>query len=141
MNHPKGDESTSLGERSSNCPQVLCTAAEPSPQKLRNCGGGGHLKGWNLCGGFRPFFLWQRKSGFSLLVGGPERDAPDRADGDDDLLRPDRKRDEAEPRLARKRRHGQALAAEQLDLHVLLRRVMRRSVLLDQTVYARDELF
>src|SRR6188472_231779 len=109
MNHPKGDESTSLGERSSNCPQELCTAAEPSPHKLRNCGGGGHLKGWNLCGGFRPFLLWQCKSRFSLLVGWAECDAPDRADGNDHLLRSDGKRDEAESRLARERRHGQRL--------------------------------
>src|SRR3954449_5288823 len=57
MNHPKGEESTSAGERCSNCPQQLCTAAEPSPQELRHCGGGGHLRERNLCGGFCSFFF------------------------------------------------------------------------------------
>src|SRR3954453_6272030 len=57
MNHPKGEESTSAGERCSNCPQQLCTAAEPSPQELRHCGGGGHLRERNLCGGFCSFSL------------------------------------------------------------------------------------
>src|SRR4051794_37385734 len=57
MNHPKGEESTSAGERCSNCPQQLCSAAEPSPQELRHCGGGGHLRERNLCGGFCSFFF------------------------------------------------------------------------------------
>src|SRR4051812_49747979 len=59
MNHPKGEESTSAGERCSNCPQQLCTAAEPSPQELRHCGGGGHLRERNLCGGVFSFFFWR----------------------------------------------------------------------------------
>src|SRR6185503_10663233 len=42
MNHPKGEESTSLGERCSSrttCPQQLCSAAEPSPDKCGTAAG------------------------------------------------------------------------------------------------------
>src|SRR6266511_2756765 len=56
MNHPKGEESTGVGESCSSritCPQKLCTAAERAPTKLRP--GRTFPKGRNLCGGFRPF--------------------------------------------------------------------------------------
>src|SRR5262249_61632338 len=55
MNHPKGDESPAPRGRCSQCPQQLCTAAEPSPDKLRYCGRGGHFRGGTYAAGSAPF--------------------------------------------------------------------------------------
>src|SRR5256886_16923045 len=61
MNHSKGVESTSLGERYSLTyllSSTLCSAAEQAPTNaaLRP---GRTFKERNLCGGFRSFLLWR----------------------------------------------------------------------------------
>src|SRR5215831_15369914 len=103
MNHPKGDESTDSPERCSNCPQQLCSAAEQPPQIAALRRGADISKGRNLCGGFRPFFFWERKAGPAVFVRRPEGDPSDRADRDDQLLAFDAERQEPEAGLARER--------------------------------------
>src|SRR6266571_3629556 len=88
MNHPMGEESTSLGDACSltnHLSSKLCTAAEPSPAKLRP--GRTFPKGRDLCGGFRPFLLLERKARAAVLVGRAQRYAADAAHRDDHLLR------------------------------------------------------
>src|SRR6266536_1168540 len=94
----------------------LCTAAEPAPSKLRP--GRTFLKGRNLCGGFRPFFLWQGESGPLVRICCAKGDASDRADRDDQLfgitvLHVHRQREEAVAGLA-----GDGVQREPLDLTV-----------------------
>src|SRR5512133_4053172 len=86
-----------------------------------NCGtaaGADMSKGRNLCGGFRPFLLWERETRPVVIVRRPQGDPPDRADRDDHLLAFERQSEEAEAGLARERPHRQLLAVGELDLDV-----------------------
>src|SRR6266702_7444171 len=109
MNHPKGEESTSVGDPCSTCttcPHRFCSAAEPAPTKLRP--GRTFSKGRSLCGGFRPNLFRKSESRAAGFVRWSERDSPDRPDRDDVILRlvvrsMDRQRQEAVARLTRER--------------------------------------
>src|SRR3954447_19552130 len=106
-----------------------------SPQQLRHCGGGGHLRERNLCGGFCSFFFWrQREAGLAVFVGRAKGDAPDRAHGDDQLSLLHAQREEAEAGLARERAQRKPLTVRELDLDVRALRRMRRRVLLNLAV-------
>src|SRR5206468_12444961 len=94
-------------------------------------------KGRNLCGGFRPFFLWQRKARLALLVGRAEGDAPDRAHRDDQLVALDAERQKPEAGLTREGSQRQPFAARELDLDMRALGGVRRRVLLDLPVDAR----
>src|SRR5205085_12525271 len=113
MNHPKGEESTSVGEPSSNCPQQLCSAAEPAPTNaaLRP---GRTFTERNLCGGFRSLSFWQSEPRLSVFVRWAQCDAPDRSDRDDHLLFVNREGQETEARPARDGPERQAFAARHL---------------------------
>src|SRR5215475_9273702 len=140
MNHPKGDESTDSSGRCSNCPQQLCSAAEPAPTNCGTAAGADISKGRNLCGGFRPSLLWQRKTGLAVFIRRPERDPADRADRNDQLLGLDAQRQKSEPGLTGKGEQRQPLAVRQLNLDVRAVGRMGGGVLLDLTVDARDEV-
>src|SRR6478736_921222 len=140
MNHPKGDESTDSPGRCSNCPQQLCTAAEPAPTNCGTAAGADIYEGRNLCGGFRPFLLWQCEARPAVLVRRSEPDPADRADRDDQLLALDAERQEPEPGLARERFQAQSFAVGQLDFDVRAVGGMRRGVLLDLAMDPGDEV-
>src|SRR6266571_7715154 len=59
MNHPKGEESTSVGEPCSSrttCPQ-RSVLRQSQPRQLRYCGRGGHLRSEAYAAGLAPFFV------------------------------------------------------------------------------------
>src|SRR6266545_3861807 len=120
---------------------LYCGRASP-----RNCGRGGHLKGRNLCGGFRPFSFGRKvKAQAVLIVGRTQGDPSDRSNRDDQLfcvpfLQTDRQREKPVARLARKPAKCQAFAVLELDLHMGTIGRMRRCVALDLLMDPRDEV-
>src|SRR6266540_4935566 len=115
MNHPKGEESTILGEPCSLTYHLSSTAlycGRASPDKLRL--GRTFPKGWDLSGGSRPFFFRQGETRAAGFVRRSQGDPPDGSDRDDQLLalvfRVHRQREEAVAGLARERSQGQPLA-------------------------------
>src|SRR6266498_5326582 len=113
----------------------------------RNCGRGGHLKGRNLCGGFRPFSFGRKgKAQAVLVVGRTQGDPSDRTNRDDQLFcvpfhQVDRQRQKSVARLARERAKHQPFAVLQLDLHMGAIGRMRRGVALDLLMDPLDEVF
>src|SRR6266566_453297 len=87
MNHPKGEESTNLGQSCSltyhlSSKALFCGRASPEPLRP----GRTFPKGRDLCGGSRPLFFRQGETWAAGFVRWSERDPSDRADGDDQLL-------------------------------------------------------
>src|SRR6266511_3365756 len=123
MNQPKGEESTTVGDPCSTCttcPHRFCSAAEPSPETAV---GADISKGRTLCGGIRPSLFRKGESRAAGFVRWSKRDAPDRSDRDDVILRlavcgVDGQRQEPVAGLARERQQRQSFAVSQLYLHV-----------------------
>src|SRR5688500_9252187 len=115
MNHPKGEESTVVGQACSLTYHLSSTAlncGRASPEKLRP--GRTFPKGRDLCGGSRPFLFpsWQSETRAAGFVCRMQSDPLDCTDRDDELfelafLRLDAKRQKAETGLARKRMERQ----------------------------------
>src|SRR6476619_2784874 len=145
MNHPKGEESTRVGDPCSTCttyPHRFCTAAEPSPEIAA---GADISKGRTLCGGIRPSLFRKGESRAAGFVRWSKRDAPDRADRDDVILNLAvagiyGQRQEAVARLPRERHEGQPLAVSQLHLHVRPLHGVCRGVALELPVDLLDEV-
>src|SRR5881396_786712 len=78
------------------------------------------LQGRNLCGGFRPFFLWESEARAAIVVRRTQRDPADRADRHDQLLATvvalHRQGEKAVPGLARERLQCEPLAASEFHL-------------------------
>src|SRR5438128_10642890 len=145
MNQPKGEESTRTGDSCSSCttcPHRFCSAAEPSPGKLRP--GRTNSKGRALCGGFRPSPFRKDESRAAGFVRWTERDPPDRADRDDELVRvtvrlTHGQRQETVARLAGETLEREPLPVGELHLNMCPLGGVSRGVALDLTVDTVDE--
>src|SRR5712691_9604526 len=152
MNHPKGEESTAVGESCSLTYHLSSTVLNcGGTQAPKHCGRGGHLRDGACAAGSVSFLPvlggagGKREPRTAILVGRAESDATDCSDRNDQLVtlvvvRVDGQRDEAVPGFRRQRLQRQPLSVAQLDLHVRALRTMARRIALDLPQEARDEI-